>query len=104
MSACCRTSAWTAAGRKSGTDRGGHGARPDPTAHRQSILGATVNRKVREARILRRAREIASSGRHIGWYYVASELHFQMGEPLAFEIIDNPQVRDELDRICAAAR
>jgi hypothetical protein len=27
-----------------------------------------------------------------------------MGEPLAFEIIDNPQVRDELDRICAAAR
>ncbi len=63
-----------------------------------------MNRKVREARILRRAREIASSGRHIGWHYVAFELHFQMGEPLAFEILDTPQVRDELDQICAAAR
>jgi hypothetical protein len=27
-----------------------------------------------------------------------------VGEPLAFQILDNPQVRDELDRICAAAR
>jgi hypothetical protein len=53
---------------------------------------------------LRRAREIASSGRHIGWYYVASELRFQTGEPLAIEILDTPQMRDELDRICAAAR
>jgi hypothetical protein len=27
-----------------------------------------------------------------------------MGEPLAFEVLDKVQVRDELDRICAAAR
>jgi hypothetical protein len=67
-------------------------------------MGTAVNRRIRQARLLRRAREIASSGRHIGWYYVASELRFQMGEPLAFQILDNPQVRDELDRICAAAR
>ena len=53
---------------------------------------------------MRRARQIASSGLHAGWRNVVSELHFQMGERLAFEILDKPQVRDELDRICAAAR
>ena len=63
-----------------------------------------MNRKAREARILKRAREIAKTGKHIGWYYVEAELRFQMGEPLAREVLANQQIRDELDRICAGAR
>jgi hypothetical protein len=67
-------------------------------------LDDVVNRRVREARILKRAREIARTGRHIGWYYVEAELRFQMGEPLAREVLANQQIRDELDRICTEAR
>jgi hypothetical protein len=63
-----------------------------------------MNRKTREARILKRAREIAKTGRHIGWYYVEAELRTQMGEPLAREVLADQQVRDELDHICIAAR
>jgi hypothetical protein len=63
-----------------------------------------MNRKTREARILKRAREIAKSGRHIGWYYVEAELRTRVGEPLAREVLANQQVRDELDQICTEAR
>ena len=63
-----------------------------------------MNRKTREVRILKRAREIAKTGRHIGWYYVEAELRTRMGEPLAREVLANQQVREELDQICTAAR
>jgi hypothetical protein len=63
-----------------------------------------VNRKIREARILKRAREIAATGKHIGWYYVEAELRFQMGEPLARQVLSDQQIREELDRICTEAR
>ena len=73
-----------------------------PTLSRQKTNA--MNRKIREARILKRAREIAASGRHIGWYYVEAELHTKMGEPLARQVLAKPEIRAELDRICMDAR
>jgi hypothetical protein len=57
-------------------------------------------RKDHEARLIRRAREIAASGRHIGWFYVAHELR-NLGEPLALQVLEKEPIRSELDRTCS---
>ena len=54
----------------------------------------------REQRTVKKAREIAKSGRHIGWWYVASELQFQGGDPQAIKILEQEPIRSELDRLC----
>ena len=57
-------------------------------------------RKDHEARLIRLAREIAATGRHIGWFYVANELK-SLGEPLALQVLEKEPIRSELDGICA---
>jgi hypothetical protein len=42
-----------------------------------------MKRQHHEARVVERAKKIARSGRHIGWFYVACELQHGRGEPLA---------------------
>jgi hypothetical protein len=39
------------------------------------------------ARITKRAREIAKTGRHNGWFWIAGELQ-QAGEPLAMQVLE----------------
>ena len=55
------------------------------------------------ARITKRAREIAETGRHNGWFWIAAELQ-QDGEPLAMQVLEKEPLRSELDRTCQAAR
>lgn len=62
-----------------------------------------MNRKAREAEILWRAREIAMTGREISRHSIEAKLRFEMGEPLALEILADQQFGAELDRICAEA-
>ena len=57
----------------------------------------------RQQRTLKKARAIAKSGRHIGWYYVAAELQFGGGDPQAISILEKEPYRSELDRLCAKA-
>jgi hypothetical protein len=38
-----------------------------------------------EARLVKRAKKMAKTGRHNGWFYVARELR-DRGEPLAMEL------------------
>jgi len=59
-----------------------------------------VNAKAREARILKRAKEIAATGDHIGWFYVA---HALTGEPLALQVLEKEPNRSEIDAICGKA-
>ena len=59
-----------------------------------------MKKKDHEARLVKLAKEIAASGRHIGWYYVACELR-RKGEPLALEVLEKEPIRFELERICA---
>jgi hypothetical protein len=59
--------------------------------------------KNHEQRLWRLAKEIAASGRHISWFYVASELA-EKGEPLAYSLLEKEPVRSELDLICEKAR
>jgi len=63
-----------------------------------------VNRKAREAQILRRAREIATAGREISRHSIEAKLRFEMDEPLALEILNDQQFKAELDRVCIEAR
>ncbi len=61
-----------------------------------------MSAKKAEERITRRAKEIASTGRHIGWWYVAQELRGG-GEPLAIQVLEREPLRSEIDRICGAS-
>lgn len=53
-----------------------------------------------KARVIKRAKEVAASGRHVGWFYVAWELKEKMGEPLALQVLEKEPIRFEIDRIC----
>ena len=66
-------------------------------------MRANMKKKDHEARIMKRAREIAKSGRHNGWFYVAWELH-ENGEPLALQVLEKEPLRSDIDRICIVAR
>lgn len=54
-------------------------------------------------RLTKRAREIAATGRHNGWFWIAGELQ-RGGEPLAMQVLEKEPLRSELDRTCQAAR
>lgn len=62
-----------------------------------------MKREDHRKRLGKRARAIAASGRHNGWFHLAWELR-DLGEPLAVEILGEEPLRSELDRLCAAAR
>ena len=64
---------------------------------------AQMKKQHHEARVVKGAKEIARSGRHIGWFYVASELR-ERGEPLALQILEKEPFRSEIDLICIEAR
>jgi hypothetical protein len=55
-------------------------------------------------RVQERARELAASGKFAGWTPIAFELRFDPGYREAFNWIHNPSTREELDRLCYAAR
>jgi len=51
-----------------------------------------------------RARELARSGKFHGWRPIVFELQFEKGYEEAREWLHDEAVRDELDRLCQAAR
>jgi hypothetical protein len=51
-----------------------------------------------------RARELARSGNFYGWPPLEFELRFEDGYSEAREWLQRPATRDELDRMCQAAR
>jgi hypothetical protein len=55
-------------------------------------------------RIKARARELARSGRFIGWRPVAFELQFEPGFADVSDWIDSPSTQEELDSLCSEAR
>ena len=55
-------------------------------------------------RIQNRARELARSGKFIGWRPVAFELQFESGYADAFQWLYNPSTKEELDTLCSEAR
>jgi hypothetical protein len=63
-----------------------------------------MSKTEREQRILKKAEEIARSGRHVGWWYVATELQFERERPLAISILEKEPFRSKLDSICEEAR
>jgi hypothetical protein len=58
----------------------------------------------REAYVVKRARELAASGRYFSWRDVEVVLRFEEDLPEARQWLDNPVIRDELDRLCQRAR
>lgn len=57
-----------------------------------------------EKRILKKAREIAETGRHSGWFHIAMELQLAAGEPLAASVLEREPYRSELDKRCDEVR
>jgi hypothetical protein len=51
-----------------------------------------------------KARELARSGKFHGWRPIAFELRFEKGYEETREWLHDAAVRDELDRLCQAAR
>jgi hypothetical protein len=78
-----------------------------------AILGAKAVRKMRDKRlpkkhelkehVLRRARELADSGRFEGWQSIEFELRFFEGFSKARTWLIGP-IRKELDELCRHAR
>jgi hypothetical protein len=78
-----------------------------------AILSAKAVRKMRDKRlqkrrelkehVLRRARELAESGRFEGWQGIEFELRFFEGFPKARTWLTGP-IRRELDYLCRHAR
>lgn len=62
-----------------------------------------MKRSKHAERLHKLAREIAATGRHNGWFWVAGELS-QAGYPLAIQLLAEEPIRSELDRLCEAAR
>lgn len=55
-------------------------------------------------RVQERARELACSGKFIGWRSIAFELQFEPGHNDAFLWIYSLSTQQELDRLCSVAR
>ena len=55
-------------------------------------------------RIQKRARELARSGRFLGWRPVAFELQFEPGYTDAYQWLYSPSTKEELDDLCSRAR
>ena len=62
-----------------------------------------MDKSQREQRTIKKAREIAKSGRHIGWWYVATEMTVDGGDPKAVSILEKEPIKSELDALCQAA-
>ncbi len=60
--------------------------------------------KEHEKRILKKAREIAETGRHNGWFHIAMDLQLAVGEPLAVSVLEREPYPSELDKRCAEVR
>jgi hypothetical protein len=58
----------------------------------------------REAYVNKRARELAMSGHYYGWRDIEVALRFEEDLSDARQWLDNPSIRDELDRLCEHAR
>jgi hypothetical protein len=58
----------------------------------------------REAYVTKRARELAMSGHYYSWRDIGVVLRFEEELPEARQWLDNPSVRDELDRLCEHAQ
>ena len=54
--------------------------------------------------IQKRARELARSGKYIGWRPVAFELQFEPGYSEASAWVHSLATQDELDALCSRAR
>ena len=61
-----------------------------------------VSRK-RDERMWALAYNLAQSGEHTGWWAIEVELRVQ-GFSRARQLLDDQQVRERLDRMCAKAR
>ena len=55
-------------------------------------------------RIQERARQLAHSGKFIGWRAVAFELRFEPGYAEGLDWIQSPAAQEEIDRLCNEAR
>jgi hypothetical protein len=55
-------------------------------------------------RVQERARELARSGKFIGWRLVAFELRFEPGYREALSWIQSLATQEEIDRLCSEAR
>jgi hypothetical protein len=58
----------------------------------------------REAYVTKRAGELAMSGHYYSWRDIEVVLRFEDDLPAARQWLDNPSIRDELDRLCEHAR
>jgi hypothetical protein len=67
-------------------------------------LLAKLKKRDHEEYVLRRARELAESGRFSGWLGIEFELRYGEGFELAHTWLDYPPVRAELDIICQQAK
>ena len=55
-------------------------------------------------RIQERARQLAHSGKFVGWRAVAFELRFEPGYTDGLDWIQSPAAQEEIDRLCNQAR
>lgn len=55
-------------------------------------------------RIQERARQLAHSGKFVGWRAVAFELRFEPGYVEGLDWIQSPAAQEEIDRLCKQAR
>lgn len=63
-----------------------------------------MNKRERQEYVLRRARELATSGRFDRWLNVEWELRFEEGFSEARQWLDSSFLRKELDGLCAKAK
>jgi hypothetical protein len=67
-------------------------------------MTARLKKRDQEEYVLRRAKELAESGRFSGWMGIEFELRYGEGFELAHAWLDYPPVRAELDIICQQAK
>jgi hypothetical protein len=67
-------------------------------------MHAGLKKRDKEKYVLRRAKELAESGRFTGWLGIEFELRYTEGFELARAWLDYAPVKDELDIICRQAR
>jgi hypothetical protein len=67
-------------------------------------MPAKLKKRDQEEYVLRRAKELAESGRFTGWTGIEFELRYAEGFELARAWLDYAPVREELDLICRQAR
>jgi hypothetical protein len=67
-------------------------------------MRARLKKRDQEVYVLRRAKELAESGRFTGWLGIEFELRYGEGFELARAWLDYAPVREELDIICRQAQ